>query len=155
MSVQENLTINEKKVLLALTELGTANPEKLEEKSGLQIDAAMQAAFLLAEKGFVSVSEKVLERYSLTKEGEEYAKIGLPERQVIGSLESPTSLEELRSRFSPQMMGIATGWLVKKGWAKIEDGMMVPSGKSDAGKDEEILSSFIGKTKTASRTWCR
>jgi phenylalanyl-tRNA synthetase alpha chain len=148
MSVQENLTINEKKVLLALDELGAASPERLEEKSGLQIDAAMQAAFLLAEKGLVSVSEKVLERYSLTKEGEEYVKIGLPERQVIGSLESPTSLEELRSRFSPQMVGIATGWLVKKGWAKIEDGIMVPSGKSDAGKDEEVLSSFAGKTKT-------
>jgi len=148
MSVQENLTINEKKVLLALTELVTTNPEKLEEKSGLQIDAAMQAAFLLAEKDLVSVSEKVLERYSLTKEGEEYAKIGLPERQVIGSLEAPTSLEELRSRFSPQMVGIATGWLVKKSWAKIEDGVMIPSGKSDAGKDEKVLSSFAGKTKT-------
>ena len=148
MSIQENLTINEKKVLLALEELGAAAPEKLEEKSGLQVDAAMQAAFLLAEKGLVSVSEKVLERYSLTKEGEGYSKTGLPERQVIDSLESPTSLEELRSRFSPQLVGIATGWLVKKGWAKIENGVMVPSGKANAGKDEEVLSTFSGKQKT-------
>jgi phenylalanyl-tRNA synthetase alpha chain len=61
MSVQENLTISEKKVLLVLEELGSAAPERLEEKSGLQVDAAMQAAFMLAEKGFASVSEKVLE----------------------------------------------------------------------------------------------
>lgn len=148
MSVQENLTISEKKVLLVLEELGSAAPERLEEKSGLQVDAAMQAAFMLAEKGFASVSEKVLERYFLTKEGEEYTKSGLPERQIIDSLKTPTSLEELRNRFSPQMVGIATGWLVKKGWAKVENGVMVPSGKAQAGKDEEALAAFTGKTKT-------
>jgi len=148
MSVQDNLTINEKKVLLALEGLGSAAPEKLEEKSGLQVDAAMQAAFMLAEKGFASVSEKILERYSLTKEGEEYTKNGLPERQIIDSLEVPTSLEELKSCFSPQMVGIATGWLVKKGWAKVENGVMVPSGKVHAGKDEEALKAFTGKART-------
>ncbi len=148
MSVQENLTINEKKVLLALEELGFAAPERLEEKSGLQVDAAMQAAFMLAEKGLASVSEKVFESYSLTSEGEDYTKNGLPERQIIDSLKAPTSLEDLRKRFSPQMVGIATGWLVKKGWAKIENGVMVPSGKTDAGKDEEILVAFAGKVKT-------
>ena len=148
MSIQDNLTINEKKVLLALEELGSAAPERLEEKSGLQVDAAMQAAFMLEEKGLVSVSEKVLERYSLTKEGEEYTKSGLPERQIIDALKAPTSVEELRSRFSPQMVGIATGWLVKKGWAKIENGVMVPSGKAHAGKDEEALAAFTGKAKS-------
>ena len=142
MSAQDNLTINEKKVLLALEELGSAAPEKLEEKSGLQVDAAMQAAFMLQEKELASVSEKVLERYSLTKEGEKYTKTGLPERQIIDALKAPTSLEELRSLYSPQTVGIATGWLVKKGWAKVENGMMVPSGKAPAGKDEEALAAF-------------
>lgn len=148
MSIQDNLTINEKKVLLALEEIGSAAPERLEEKSGLQVDAAMQAAFMLEEKGLVLVSEKVVERYSLTKEGEEYTKNGLPERQIIDFLKNPTSLEELRSYFSPQMVGIATGWLVKKGWAKIENGVMVPSGKVNAGKDEETLAAFTDKAKT-------
>ncbi|PAV12051.1 phenylalanine--tRNA ligase subunit alpha [Methanosarcina spelaei] len=147
MSIQDNLTINEKKVLLALEEIGSAAPERLEEKSGLQVDAAMQAAFMLEEKGLVLVSEKVLERYSLTKEGEEYTKNGLPERQIIDFLKNPTSLEELRSHFSPQMVGIATGWLVKKGWAKVENGVMVPSGKVNAGKDEETLAAFTDKAK--------
>jgi phenylalanyl-tRNA synthetase alpha chain len=148
MSIQENLTINEKKALLALEEMGYAAPEKLEEKSGLQVDAAMQAAFMLAEKGLASVSEKVLESYSLTKEGEEYTKKGLPERQIIDSLKAPTALDELRSRFSPQMVGIATGWLVKKGWAKVENGVMVPSEQAPTGKDEEVLAAFTGKAKT-------
>ncbi len=148
MSIQDNLTINEKKVLLALEEIGSAAPERLEEKSGLQVDAAMQAAFMLEEKELVSVSEKVLERYSLTKEGEEYTKNGLPERQIIDFLKKPTSLEELRSHFSPKMVGIATGWLVKKGWAKVENGVMVPSVKVNAGKDEETLAAFTGKAKT-------
>src|SRR5674476_1332472 len=118
MSVQENLTISEKKVLLVLEELGSAAPERLEEKSGLQVDAAMQAAFMLAEKGFASVSEKVIERYSLTKEGEEYTKSGLPERQIIDSLKAPTCLGGLRTRFSLRLLVIATGWFLKKGWAK-------------------------------------
>ncbi len=148
MSVKENLTINEKKVLLALEELGSAAPERLEEISGLQVDAAMQAAFMLAETGFSSVSEKVIERYSLTDEGEEYTKIGLPERRIVDALIGPTSLEELRSLFSPSMVDIATGWLVKKGWAKVENGVMVPSGKAHAGKDEEALAAFTGKAKT-------
>ncbi|MDM7918788.1 MAG: phenylalanine--tRNA ligase subunit alpha, partial [Methanosarcina sp.] len=148
MSIQDNLTINEKKVLLALEEIGSASPDKLEEKAGVQVDAAMQAAFMLQEKGLASVSEKVLERYSLTKEGQEYTKTGLPERQIIDALKNPTSLEELRSRFSPQTVGIATGWLVKKGWAKVENGVMVPSGKSPEGKDEKALAAFAGKAKT-------
>ena len=148
MSIQDNLTINEKKVLLALEELRSAVPDKLEEKSGLQIDAAMQAAFMLQEKELASVSEKVLERYSLTKEGEEYKKTGLPERQIIDALKNPVSLEELRSCFSPQTVGIATGWLVKKGWAKVENGVMVPSGEATEGKDEKALAAFAGKAKT-------
>ncbi len=148
MSAQDNLTINEKKVLLALQELGSAAPGELEEKSGLQVDAAMQAAFLLEEKGLASVSEIVLERYALTGEGETYVETGLPERQIVDSLEGPTPLDELKTRFSPKMVGIATGWLVRKGWAKIEEGVMLPSGKAPAGKDEAILSTFGGEAKT-------
>ena len=147
MSFQENLTTNEKKVLLALEKLRSTVPEDLEEKSGLQVDAAMQAAFMLAEKGLVSVSEKVLESYFLTKEGEKYTKNGLPERQIIDILKAPTSLEELKSYFSPQMVGIAVGWIVKKGWAKVENGLMVPSGKAEAGKDEEALTAFEDKVQ--------
>ena len=147
MSFQENLTTNEKKVLLALEELRSTAPEGLEEKSGLQVDAAMQAAFMLAEKGLVSVSEKVLESYFLTKEGEKYTKNGLPERQIIDILKAPTSLEELKSYFSPHMVGIAVGWIVKKGWAKVENGLMVPSGKAEAGKDEEALTTFKDKVQ--------
>jgi phenylalanyl-tRNA synthetase alpha chain len=148
MSAQEELTTNEKKVLLALQELGTASPEKLEEKSGLQVDAAMQAAFLLEEKGLSSVSEKVRDYYTLTKEGETYAEAGLPERQLLDFLKGPIPLEELKNHFSRQIVGIATGWLVKKGWAKIERGIVVPSEAAPVGLDEEILATFGDKEKT-------
>lgn len=148
MSAQENLTTNEKKVLLALQEMETATPAELESGSGVQVDAAMQAAFLLEEKGLTAISEKVVESYSLTGEGETYVKEGLPERQILDALEGPVPLDELKARFSPKMVGIATGWLVRKGWAKIEDGLMVPSGSSGAGKDEELLAAFEGKAKT-------
>ena len=76
-----------------------------------------------------------------------FTKNGLPERQIIDALKAPTSLEELKSYFSPQMVGIAVGWVVKKGWAKVENGLMVPSGKAEVGKDEEAFAAFKDKVK--------
>ncbi len=60
MSTQDNLTINEKKVLLALEELGSATPDKLEEKAGLQVDAAMQAASCSRKKNLPLFPKKCL-----------------------------------------------------------------------------------------------
>ena len=147
MNAQENLTLNEKKVLLTLQAVESLSPLELENSSGVQVDAAMQAAFLLEEKGLAIVSEKVVESYSLTKEGKTYVKEGLPERQVLKGLDGPLSLNELRARFSPKIIGIATGWLVRKGWAKIEAGVISPSGKAEFGKDEELLAAFGAEPK--------
>ena len=135
-----DLTNNEKKILLALNELGTAELKDLVEVSDLNSDAAMQAAFLLEEKGFAKVSEEALELYGLSDEGKQYAEKGLPERQIIDSIDSPTPLDKIRDAFSPQLVGIATGWLLKKKWAKIEDGVLIPTGNAKKGPDEGILS---------------
>ncbi len=73
--------------------------------------------------------------------------MGFQSARLLTALKAPTSLEELKSYFSPQMVGIAVGWVVKKGWAKVENGLMVPSGKAEVGKDEEALAAFKGKVK--------
>ncbi|MCX9025235.1 MAG: phenylalanine--tRNA ligase subunit alpha [Candidatus Methanoperedens sp.] len=139
-SIKEfSLTNNEKKVLLALSKKDKFTPEDLTLASGLSIEAAMQSAFLLAEKGLCEVTEKVTTIYTLTKEGETYAQISLPERQIINSIKAPLSLSELKKKFPPQMVGIALGWLRKKNWARIEGENIIPSGKAEVGEDENIL----------------
>ncbi len=134
-----NLTNNEKKVLLSLSKKDKFTPEYLTSASGLSIEAAMQSAFLLAEKGLSEVTEKVTTIYTLTKEGETYAQLSLPERQIINSIKAPLSLSELKKKFPPQMVGIALGWLRKKNWARIEGENIIPSGKAEVGEDENIL----------------
>jgi phenylalanyl-tRNA synthetase alpha chain len=133
------LTNNEKKILLTLYKKSKITPEELASTSTLPIEAAMQSAFLLAEKGLCEVKETITTIYNLTKEGETYAQISLPERQIISLLTAPLSLDELKQKFPPQMVGIALGWLRKKNWARIEGDMIIPSGKAEPGEDENIL----------------
>lgn len=135
-----DLTNNEKKVLLALSGKDKFTPEALTRASQLGIEAAMQSAFMLAEKGLCDIKETVTAIYTLTREGETYAQLSLPERQVISSLTAPLTLDELKKKFPPQMVGIALGWLRKKNWAKIEGNMVIPTGKAEPGEDENILS---------------
>ncbi|WP_048205991.1 phenylalanine--tRNA ligase subunit alpha [Methanococcoides methylutens] len=143
-----NLTTNEKNVLLALDELASTTPEELAEKASMKVETAMQSAFLLSENGLAEVNDTVTELYSLTDEGLTYAKEGLPERQLISALTEPTAIDELKEKLSPKMVGIATGWLRKKGWASIENGMMVPSGDAEETEDEKVLARFAEKAST-------
>ena len=135
-----NLTNNEKRVLQALLKKDTFTPEDLAWSAELSIEAAMQSAFLLAEKGFCEIKETVTSIYKLTKEGKMYAEVSLPERQIINSLTTPLSLSELKKKFPPQMVGIALGWLRKKKWARIEGDMIIPEGRAEIEDDEIILS---------------
>lgn len=138
-SKEFNLTNNEKRVLQALAKKDKFSPDELASASALSIEAAQQSAFLLAEKGFCDIAEKLTDIFAITKEGGEYAKNGLPERQIINSLTAPISLSELKKKFQPQMVGIALGWLRRKNWARIEGEILIPSGKPEVGEDENIL----------------
>jgi phenylalanyl-tRNA synthetase alpha chain len=149
MSSQYNLTSNEKNVLIALDYLKSASPNELAAKTEMKVEAAMQAAFLLEEKGLAKVDEKIIETFELTDEGKKCANDGLPERQVINGISGPTSMDELKDKFSPALAGIATGWLRRKGWANIENGMVVPSGTAEIGDDERVLEKFAGQERTA------
>jgi len=136
---QSDLIPNEKQVLLSLGDLKTADPITLSKASGLNVEAAMQGAFMLQEKGLVQVSENISETYHLTSEGEGYIAVGLPERQVIEKVTEPTSLDDLKEQFGPKLMSIAMGWLRKKGWAQIQDGKLIPGEIPCLGEDEEVL----------------
>lgn len=135
-----NLTNNEKRVLLALSKKEKYSPEDLAAASELNIETTMQSAFMLAEKNLCEVKVTITTIYNLTKEGEQYAQISLPERQVIDSIKAPLLLSDLKKKFPPQMVGIALGWLRKKNWVKIEGDRIIPLEKAEVGEDETILS---------------
>jgi phenylalanyl-tRNA synthetase alpha chain len=139
MALSTDLTNNEKRVLQALAKIDNLVPEDLASVSELSIEAAMQSAFLLAEIGLCEVRETLTDVFSLTKEGEDYAQKGLPERQITNSIKEPVSLSELKNKFPPQMVGIALGWLRRKNWARIEGDMLIPAVKAETGEDENTL----------------
>ncbi len=148
MKSRYNLTSNEKTLLISLEELKKATPGELAQNTGMKIETAMQAAFLLEENGLAQVDESVIETYELTDEGHKYASEGLPERKVIDAISEPTPMQELKQRFSPDVAGIATGWLRRKGWANIENGVVVPTGNAGKGEDEHVLEKFEGQART-------
>ncbi len=138
---QADLTNNEKKVLLALSELKDSEAAIIADAVDLNVDASMQSAYLLEKKNLAKVDEKSQNLYGLTAEGKKYAEVGLPERQLINKIKEPTPLEAAKSLIDPELGGIATGWIVKKGWAKIADGNFIPSSEDTPakGEDEKVI----------------
>ncbi|WP_462273634.1 phenylalanine--tRNA ligase subunit alpha, partial [Methanohalophilus sp.] len=140
-----NLTLNEKEALLFLEQKGTASPADIADGTSLNIENATQASFLLEEKGLAEVKDEVSEKYRLSSEGMQYAEKGLPERQVLNSIDGTTSIKDLQEMLSPQMVGIATGWLKRKGWASIEKGNIIPTADISETADEIALTK-LGET---------
>ena len=121
MARRNDLTTDEKRVLLALSKVKSTSPEKLASLAELNVETAMRAAFLLGQKGLSKIAEKSTEIYSLTPEGVLYVEKGLPERRIIDFMAGKkTSLSKLKKAFTAQEIDIALGWLRKKGWASIE-----------------------------------
>ncbi len=145
------LTATEKRVLLALGEEGGEwNQKPLSEKTGINEDAVMQTAFMLAEKGLCEIKEEKKVYYRLTEEGKEYAEKGLPERRARDFLidRKEATVEDLKNAFGVRG-NIAINWLLKKKWARIEkrgeERFLMPTAivqvhdELSSGIDEEIL----------------
>jgi len=118
------LTANETRVLLTLGEKGGEwNQRTLSEKTGINEDAVMQTAFMLAQKGLCEIKEEKRIYYHLTEEGREYAEKGLPERRALDFLidRKGATIEELDRLFTLSEVNIATNWLLRKKWAEIEE----------------------------------
>ena len=146
--MKEELTASEKRVLLALGEGEVCDQRSLSEKTGVNEDAVMQTAFLLAQKRLCEVQEEKKEFCRLTAEGREYAEKGLPERRALEFLRAKkgATVEELKAAFGEQEAKIAIIWLLKKRWARFEkrgeERFLVPTEVLEGlplGADEELL----------------
>ena len=139
------LSKNEKLVLRALEKLGSASPEKIAEKAGLNQSAVNRALYWLLRKGLVEIKERVEEIAALDEEGELYAKKGLPERRALDYLRSrggEAGISELGRVLEKEEVSIALGWLRRKGLANIEKGRLVlteEGRKGEKGEDEKLL----------------
>ena len=142
------LHIYEKKVLKELEENPKATPEEIAENADMDIKAVMSAAGSLASKGIIEVDKTVEETYSLTDDGQEYAEHGLPERQILNVLsekeEIPMKDLADETGLDKKEANIALGWLRRKEWAQIDQGILVATEKGQEyaekiGVDEEVL----------------
>ncbi len=131
------LSLNERRLLAALAPLGQAGAAALGCALGATPDAVVQYASLLAQNGgLAAVERKVETSYALTDEGRRYAADGLPERQLLASFGDRASMTELKSH---PLASIGIGWLRRKGWIAIRDGVVEKAGEAPAGEDERAL----------------
>jgi len=121
--VAERLHENERKVLRALGEVGTATTEKLAQMTGLDRDAVEKASDWAATKGVVVFNEEVSQFFFLTAEGDVYSENGLPEKNLLEQLRSgPKPVAELRK--TVEGLNIALAWVRRNGWAEIDNGVL-------------------------------
>ena len=145
----DELHIQEKKVLLALSKLGKASPEGIADKSGLKINSVMRVLYWLSPKGLIEIDERYDEKITLLKEGEHYLKVGLPERRAANFLKEKqdATIQDLNKVLERNEINIAVGWLRKKDIASIEKGRLLLKEKEGEDKktlDEELLE-ILGK----------
>lgn len=122
--VIKELSINEKKVLLALKDLdGKANPNII-FKTGKFNDLVevMNASSWLQSKKLVFIEEIFKKLYDLGIEGKKFIKIGLPESRALQHISinnGKINLNDLSKVLEPNEVKIAIGWLMKKNYANI------------------------------------
>ncbi|MFO8050583.1 MAG: phenylalanine--tRNA ligase subunit alpha, partial [Thermoplasmatota archaeon] len=161
-TIKDELSQNEKRLIMALDGEKSLKPEKAMRKGGFSSEVeVMNAASWLRTKGLVEFKENVFHKVDLGRKT--YAAQGLPERKVLEYLarnEGVASLTELEEHggISKKEAGIAIGWLNRKRWARIKkkegETYLVISeiGKKAVGKkgeDERIIGILARKEMEA------
>jgi len=95
----------------------------ISEKTGLKKDEVMRALQWLKTKGLISMSEQVTKEVRITPMGRSYMREGLPETRFLKML--PATVDELRSKLSPQEFNVSMGALGKEDKIKLDNGRIV------------------------------
>ncbi len=95
------------------------------EISRMKKDAVLKAIYLLQERGYVRVDERVWKEYELTEEGLRYLTENLPEENILVELKKGEKpIKELEEKFGKKTVGIAIGNLRKKGAIEVKNGVV-------------------------------
>jgi phenylalanyl-tRNA synthetase alpha chain len=142
----------EKKIIKFLEKVKTSSVENIAKQLKLNKDAVEKAVLWAKVKGFVETKDKTTEYLELTLEGEEYSRVGLPEKRLLQMVEKGmNSIAELKAKVSFFSIGIV--WAKKNEWVEIQDGklLVTPKGKEALfrkTREESMLASISkGKTK--------
>ncbi len=120
------LTPFEAKILKSLEEGKEYRLDEAEKVAGISKDAILKGIYLLKEKGYADVRERVVKEYRVTDEGRRYLEEGLPEERLFKFLKEKgeVSLDELEMHFDKKTLGIALGWLRRKGAIEVRDNVV-------------------------------
>jgi phenylalanyl-tRNA synthetase alpha chain len=136
---------NEQKTLLALEKLkGKALVEQIVKLGGLAHAAVMRAVLSLTENKLLRTYEKQQTLIGLSAEGRRYAEIGLPERRLHNALiklggEAKVNSAVEEAGLEKRFISVALGWINRKGWAAIKQGMLKSLTEPPLGDDEKFL----------------
>ena len=117
------LRAQEQRLLSALESLGgSASVEQLIVACGFPDAAVMRTALTLQEKNYLTIHAEHQSAIKLTAEGEQYAKNGLPERNLIKTVAQLGGSADLQKAakqagLESQFIQIALGWAIRKKWA--------------------------------------
>jgi phenylalanyl-tRNA synthetase alpha chain len=120
----KELSLNEKKVLLALKKLhGKGSPEDIFKNGQFSQDVEVSnAASWLQSKKLVTMDNHIKTVYSLGKEGKRFVEKGLPEKRALKLLsdkKGTITLKDLSAVLDSDEISVAIGWLKTNGWASI------------------------------------
>ncbi|MDI6826588.1 MAG: phenylalanine--tRNA ligase subunit alpha [Candidatus Aenigmarchaeota archaeon] len=142
---------NEKRIIKVLEDKGTATVQELEVETGLVKDAIEKALLWAKVKGAVNIKEDISEFVELTKEGLEYLKDGLPERNLITLVSrGERSIENLRKKVKKFSIGLV--WVKSNGWVDIKKGFLYITGKGKSvltkkTPEEKVISALASGRK--------
>jgi len=141
------LTANEKKLLAALENVKKTDAAQLASETGATPEAVVQWAYLLQQKGLATVERVTEKGLTMTGEGENYAREGLPETQLLRLITDGITVDDLKKHAA---FRIGFGQLRKKGLIKVEGNSVFKTPGSTTDADEAALrtpSSDDQKTK--------
>lgn len=156
------LRVHEQKILSALEKLGEkASVEELIGACGFPDATVMRSALVLQEEGLIKVHAEHQNVIKLTVEGEQYAKNGLPERNLIKTVASLGGNADLQKAakeagLQQQFIQIALGWALRKNWATfisetntiwVVHQAFLPDGNK--GNDEKLLNYLCDKSQAS------
>lgn len=119
--MKANLQQHEIKVLHALKDGRIKGVEDIEKEARLEQVAVARACLNLKELNFVRINEKEKMVTSLTPEGKEVLKIGLPEKILLNEVkEKAKRINELTMKDKD----IAIGWAKRKGLIDIDNNLI-------------------------------
>lgn len=92
------------------------------KSAGISNDAAMRAAAVLKEHGFIDMKADSTESFALTEEGKRFVKELFPEQRVAQAAKNKPKISDL----SDEERSVGIPWAVKNGWVEIKVGRVNP-----------------------------